>query len=215
LNGVDKGGLVVKRAALLVFLWKFAGFFNSLFRTNGRKTFTWKAVKRSAFRFFIYGSMMLAGEIAFYTICKVGRTVPYGFINDLFKFEWLVDKRLNLEAIWSAPIKVFYGQASLWMFFVYGCIGLFGIEPVYKRIKHSPVLFRGLTYMFIILFMECTTGWALHWTVKYDIWYYGDKWDILKYTSWAIAPLWFITGLLSENFVRFVNKYNELKINVY
>ncbi|MBL8027059.1 MAG: hypothetical protein JNL74_11645 [Fibrobacteres bacterium] len=211
LSKMDEAKLDVKTAPLMVFLWKFIGFFHSLFGANGRTSFTWKAVRRAAFRFFIYGSMMIVGEVGFYTLCKIGRSVPLVLVNDLFKFEWLVDPRLNLTAVWDAPIIVLYGQASLWMFFVYGCIGLFGIEPVYKRIKHSPIILRGLTYMFIILFMECLTGWILHWTIKYDVWYYGDKWDILKYTSWAIAPLWFITGLLSENFVKFVNRFEELK----
>jgi hypothetical protein len=211
LAALDQNGVIVSQALLKTLLVKFTAFAGKLFSLQGRKSFTWKAAKRAAFRFFIYGAMMISGEVAFYTVVKLGRSVPLDFLNRLFKFEWLVDPRLNLGAIWEAPIKVLYGQASLWMFFVYAAIGLFGIEPVYKRIRRQHWLLRGLTYMFIILFMECACGWALRGLLGYDIWYYRDRYDILKYTSWAIAPMWFVVGLLSENFVNFVLKYNEKK----
>ncbi|MFH0919102.1 MAG: DUF6765 family protein [Fibrobacterota bacterium] len=208
---VKASGVQVKIALLRMIAYRFTAFVSSLFSLKGRKSFTAKAFRRALFRFSIYGALLIGGEVGFYTVCKLGRAVPVDFVNRLFHFQWLVDPRLNLAAVWQTPVKVLYGQASLWMFFVYACIGLFGIEPLYKRIKNQWWFLRGLAYMFIILFFECVTGWVLRGLTGYDIWYYADTWDIFKYTSWAIAPLWFIVGLLSENLVKFVMKYEEKK----
>ena len=169
-----------------------------------------KKIRRAFFRFFVYGSLFIAGEVAFYTITKIGRAMPE-FISWLFQYQWLVDARLDLFNIWKTPIIVLYGQASLWMFFVYGSIGLFGIEPVFKKIKNWNIVFRGLIYMLVILFMECLWGWILKWLTGYEIWYYEGTLEILRYTSLAIAPMWFIVGLLSENFINIIEKLTFLK----
>jgi hypothetical protein len=211
LSALEKSGVKIRSAILKTLLFRINAFLSDLFRTQGRKSFTCRSARRAAFRFFIYGAMMMAGEVAFYTLVKIGRAMPCTFVNSLFHFQWLVDPGLGLDAVWRAPVRALYGQASLWMFFVYGGIGLFGIEPMFKRIGHCHWMLRGITYMLVILFMECATGWMLRGITGYDIWYYADRYAIFKYTSWAIAPLWFITGLLSENFVNFVNKYNEKK----
>ncbi|MBN1960149.1 MAG: hypothetical protein JW841_04325 [Deltaproteobacteria bacterium] len=162
--------------------------------------------RRATFRFFIYGSMLVAGEVSFYSMVKIGRELP-SFIAWLFQFQWAVDDRLHLEQIWYAPIGTFYGQASLWMFFVYGSIALFGLEPAYHRVNKWPWYVRGSLYMLIILTMECSTGWILKAITGYDIWYYQDGvLNILRYTSLAIAPMWFALGLISENFIHLVDK---------
>ena len=76
------------------------------------------------------------------------------------------------------------------------------------------MILRGLAYMLIILFIECLSGWILKWMTGYDIWYYADHYHIFRYTSWAIAPMWFIVGLLSENFMNLVMKYSEVKVKL-
>jgi uncharacterized protein DUF6765 len=212
LNAVQSTGTIISASPVKVAVNKFAAFVASLFKIERRKSFTAKSARRALFRFAIYGSILTFGEIGFYTLVKIGRIFPAQIVRDLFTFEWCVDPRLHLEVIWNAPIKTLFGQASLWMFLVYATIGLFGIEPVYKRIKNQFFILRGLTYMMVILFMEWGLGWILCPIIGYDIWYYTDPLSFgLKYTSLAIAPMWFISGLVAENFVNFVSKYNEKK----
>ena len=162
-------------------------------------------VRQAAFRFTVYGSIMVFGEVVFYTITRVGRVLP-GWVSWLFQYQWLIDARLDLGHIWATPIRALYGQASLWMLPVYGSIGLFGIEPVYRRVRGWLWPLRGALYMLIILSMECLWGWILRWITGYDIWYYEGPLTILRYTSLAIAPMWFIVGFFSEGIVRLVGR---------
>lgn len=120
--------------------------------------------------------------------------------------------RLGLDRVWDVPLRTLFGQVSLWMFFVYASIGLFGVEPIYKRIRSAHWFFRGLAYMAIVLAMEWATGWVVRALSGYEIWYYDDPLSFsLRYTSLAIGPLWFVIGLAAENFLAFVTKYNEKK----
>jgi hypothetical protein len=173
-------------------------------------TYTLSAFRRAAFRFFVYGSLLVAGEVAFYTLVKLGRLMPAP-IDGLFQFIWLVDPALELGRVWTVPIKSLYGQASLWMFFVYGAIALFGLETAYHRVRRWPWLLRGLLYAVVILAMECATGWVLLWGTGLKIWYYADRWSIFTFTSLAIAPLWFALGLLAENFHHIIDKLTRVK----
>ena len=182
---------------------------NDQLRLSGGEPFTFKAIRRASFRFCVYGAILVFGEVAFYNITKIGRQLP--LINELFQYQWCVDSRLHLSAIWETPVSVLYGQASLWMFFVYASICLFGIEPVYKKIRHRNIFLRGVTYMCIVLVMECLTGWILYGITGYKIWYYSGALEIFTFTSLAIAPMWFIVGLMSENFIHIVAKLNLTK----
>ncbi|MGL1902955.1 MAG: hypothetical protein OCC49_12510 [Fibrobacterales bacterium] len=171
-----------------------------------------KSVRRAVVRYCIYGALMLAGEISFYTISKIGRTLP-DWISWFFNYSWRVDPVLDLNHIWDVPITTFYGQASLWMFFVYASIFVFGLEPMYARIKYSLNWFvRGLIYMGIILAMECLTGWILFWLTGWSIWYYADgPLTIFTYTSFAIAPMWFVLGVISERVIDIIYRLSEMK----
>lgn len=175
----------------------------------------WKRARQALFRFCIYGALLVAGEVAFYSITKIGRAIkPVAF---LFQYQWLVDCRLDLYHIWEVEIHTFFGQASLYMFFVYATICVFGLEPAYRFMKKKdvPILLRGIVYMFIILALECALGWVLVWLTGYRIWYYRGPGTIWTYTSWAIAPMWFICGLISENVINLIDSLDELKMNVY
>ncbi|MBN2719459.1 MAG: hypothetical protein JXX14_26645 [Deltaproteobacteria bacterium] len=182
---------------------------NGQIRLNGGSPYSIKAIRRAVFRFCVYGAILVFGEVAFYTITKVGREIP--LLQVIFEYQWCVDDRLHLSAIWDTPISVLYGQASLWMFFVYAAICLFGIEPVYKKIHRRNIFLRGLTYMCIVLVMECITGWILFFITGYRIWYYSGTLSIFTFTSLAIAPMWFVVGLMSENFIHLVAKLNLTK----
>ncbi len=170
-------------------------------------------IRRALFRFAIYGSLLVSGEVAFYSLVKIGRRLP-DFVAWMFHFQWAVDDRLGLERVWTVPIRTLYGQASLWMFFVYGAIALLGLETAYRRIKKWPWLARGGVYMVVILAMECALGWVLVLTTGYEIWYYADGLAIFRYTSLAIAPMWFVLGLLSENFMHIIDKLARVKLEL-
>ncbi|AEE15802.1 metallophosphoesterase [Treponema brennaborense] len=177
-----------------------------------------KRVRQALFRFFLYGASLIAGEVAFYTITKIGRSIKP--IAWLFTYQWSVDPRFHLDTIWDTgvvPISSLYGQASLYMFLVYGAICVFGLEPAYRwlKSKNVPAFFRGVLYMFIILFMECLLGWVLRGITGFDIWFYADAGAILRYTSWAIAPMWFICGMISENVINLIDSFDALKFRFY
>ncbi len=175
----------------------------------------WKRARQGLFRFCIYGALLVAGEVAFYTITKIGRAIPQ--ISFLFQYQWLVDDELKLNHIWDVKIYTLFGQASLYMFFVYATICVFGLEPAYRFMKKKdvPILIRGIVYMFIILSLECALGWVLVWLTGIKIWYYAGPGELFTYTSWAIAPMWFICGLISENVINLINSFDEFKMNVY
>jgi hypothetical protein len=83
------------------------------------------------------------------------------------------------------------------------------------RRKDVPVLLRGVVYMFIILSMECSLGWVLKALTGLSIWYYDEWGTIFVYTSWAIAPMWFLCGLISENVINLIDSFDELKMTFY
>ncbi|HNR87385.1 MAG TPA: hypothetical protein PKM65_03500 [Spirochaetota bacterium] len=170
-------------------------------------------IRKACYRFLMYGSFLTFGEIFFYTLTKTGRLIP--FIGEIvFSYQWAVDDRLHLDAIWCAPISTLYGQASLWMVPVYGSICLFGIEPVYRLTHDAPrplcwLPVRAFIYMIIILVMECAWGWIYYVLLDMKIWYYRDNLAVLQFTSLAIAPMWFLLGIIAEVFVRIVNDLDD------
>ncbi|MCK9170127.1 MAG: metallophosphoesterase [Treponema sp.] len=174
-----------------------------------------KRIRQALFRLCIYGALLVAGEVSFYSITKIGREIP--LLKYIFQYQWWVDPRLNLNNIWKVPILTFYGQASLYMFFVYGLICVVGLEPAYRWMKKKdfPLLLRGLFYMFIILGMECFLGWILFWMTGYKIWYYTGWGSFPVFTSFAIAPMWFICGLISENVINVFDSFDSLKMMLY
>lgn len=174
-----------------------------------------KRLRQALFRFCVYGALLVAGEVGFYTLTKTGRLVP--LLRFLFQYDWEVDARLALHHIWDVPVTTLFGQASLYMFLVYGAICVAGLEPAYRAMKKKdfPLILRGLVYMAIILFMECSLGWILRFATGYDIWYYRGPGTLFRYTSLAIAPIWFICGLVSENVIGVIDALDDLKMNVY
>lgn len=174
-----------------------------------------KRIRQALFRLCIYGSLLIAGEVAFYSITKIGRKLP--LLKYLFQFQWLVDPALHLGQIWNVPVLTFYGQASLYMFFVYGFICVAGLEPAFRWMKKKdfPFLLRGIVYMCVIMVMEWLLGWILFGITKYKIWYYTGWGSFPVFTSFAIAPVWFICGLISENVINIFDSFDNLKLTLY
>ena len=149
------------------------------------------------FRFCLYGMVGLSSEIFFYNLVRIARHVPV--LRQLFLFEWRVDERLHLDAIWNTPVVTAYGQCSLWMFLVYGGACFFAIEPIYRRTFRNLTLLRAVLYGFAILLIEGFSGVLLQKLTGYQIWYYADPGAILwQMTSLYILPIWMVTGLLAE-----------------
>lgn len=148
------------------------------------------------FRFMLYGFIGLSAEVIFYNLVKLGRLIPG--LELLFQFNWNVDPRLNLGAIWQAPLIALFGQCSLWMFLVYALASIALIEPIYRRTLYWPVAARALVYGLVILAFEAISGWLLFWGTGYRIWYYDDPLSIAGMTSLYILPIWMITGLIVE-----------------
>ena len=141
----------------------------------------------------------MALEICFYNLVRTFREVPV--LNVLFQFDWRVDPSLNLDAVWNVPATSLYGQCSLWMFPVYA-IACFGIEVLYRRIPHVHLALRALGYGLIIFLWECASGWLIYGLTGLKVWFYADRWNFFQMTSWAILPIWCITGVLVEYIYR-------------
>jgi hypothetical protein len=148
------------------------------------------------FRFMLYGFIGLSAEVIFYNLVKFGRRIPG--LELLFQFKWKVDERLNLDAVWDAPLISLYGQCSLWMFLVYAVASVALIEPLYRRSLRWPLAARAVLYGVGILGFEALSGWLLFWGTGYRIWYYDDRFNIVGMTSLYILPIWMITGLIVE-----------------
>ncbi|MBI5545877.1 MAG: hypothetical protein HY901_18465 [Deltaproteobacteria bacterium] len=152
------------------------------------------------FRYGLYGFLGQGGEVLFYNLVRLGRSIPG--LEVLFRFGWHVDPRLNLEAVWQTPAVVLFGQCSLWMFPVYATAAFCLIEPLYRRTARRPFWLRGLLYSMAIVGFEVVSGHALKAITGYAIWYYDDPLNVLGMSSLAILPIWFVTGLLVETLYR-------------
>ncbi len=149
------------------------------------------------FRFCLYGMVGLSSEIFFYNLVRIARHVP--LLEALFRFQWRVDDRLNLNDIWDAPVITGYGQCSLWMFLIYGVACFYFIEPIYRRLFRQSTLLRAVLYGHAILVFEGLSGVFLEKLTGYRIWYYADSGAILwEMTSLYILPIWMVTGLIAE-----------------
>jgi hypothetical protein len=150
----------------------------------------------AAFRFFLYGVLGIFLEVFFYTALRIGRETP--ILKWFFAFEWQVDGDLGLGHIREVPLKVLFGQSSLWMIPVYA-FPAFTIELVYTRWLHRwPRLARAVVYGLVIMAWELATGAALKELTGYAIWKYSDPLNVLGWTTFAILPIWMLAGMLIE-----------------
>jgi hypothetical protein len=156
------------------------------------------------FRWFVYGTVMCVGEVAFYPLIRFLRTLP--IFNLLFQFDWQVDPALQLNGIWITPAQMLYGQCSLWMFPEYAFALLLLIEPLARRLEGRFFLIRAMVYGVAILLYEGLTGMFLKQMLGYSIWCYNDAQAIMGgNTTWLILPLCCLVGLYNERVTREVN----------
>lgn len=156
------------------------------------------------FRWFVYGTVMCVGELVFYPLLRLGRSLP--IVNLLFQFDWKVDPALHLNGIWTTPAHMLYGQCSLWMFPEYAFALLLLIEPLSRKLEGRFFLIRAIVYGLAILVYEGLTGFFLKWALGYAVWRYEDAYAIVGgSTTWLILPLCCVVGLYNERVTKEVN----------
>ncbi len=92
--------------------------------------------------------------------------------------------------------KKMMGNTSILMFPIYGLASL--IKPLSKRLKGTPVIFRGTIYTFCIFTVEYITGsyLKLHKKCPWD--YSQSQYNINGLIRLDYAPAWFVVGLIFE-----------------
>ena len=161
---------------------------------------TTHAIRSTVIRFCIYAFFGIAGEVFFFHIIHHMDALPE-LSSVLFSFHWQTDPVLTYGSQ-HFPEPAAMSRVSLWMFFVYGIVATFGLEPAMKKIRYRcPWWIRGAVYGVVVLFFECAVGWILWCITGYRIWFYSDKSAILQFTSLAIYPHWVFFSLLSERVI--------------
>ena len=84
------------------------------------------------------------------------------------------------------------------MFFIYGMAA--ALRPVYLLIRRLPAAARGLIYMLCIFSAEFTAGSLLSKKELCPWNYERSRFHVKGLIRLDYAPLWFITGLLFEQF---------------
>ena len=88
------------------------------------------------------------------------------------------------------------GRTSIWMFAIYGMAALIG--PIYEKIKHWPILFRGNMYSLCILVGEFISGSILR-LFSACPWDYSDSLlNIAGIVRLDYFPFWVAAGLVFE-----------------
>ena len=88
------------------------------------------------------------------------------------------------------------GRTSIWMFPIYGMAAL--ISPIYMKIKHWPILLRGLFYGVAIMVGEFISGSVLRFFGVCP-WDYSDSFlNIDGLVRLDYYPLWVCAGLVFE-----------------
>jgi omega-6 fatty acid desaturase (delta-12 desaturase) len=150
------------------------------------------------FLLILTGILGVAGEVFFYSLVKIGRTIP--FISDLFfSFNWQIDGKLNLGNIWQTEVYTFFGQCSLWMMPVYAVSACYIVRPLMFRLIQLPFLVRGIFYGIGITIFEGLAGLVYQKILGFSVWTYTDDGAFLYgATTWRIVPLWILVGLFTE-----------------
>lgn len=149
----------------------------------------------------ITATVGVAGEIGFYTLIKVGARVP--FVGPLlFGFAWRVDSRLPLDGVWHVPIRMLFGQCSLWMAPVYATCTCAMIRPLARLLRRWPFWARAAVYGVVIALAEGAWGLLYQALLGFSVWTYRDAGAVLGgATSLRIVPLWMLVGLFAERLV--------------
>lgn len=120
-----------------------------------------------------------------------------------------------IEIIWTGFGSLILGDLSLksktylWMFFIYGMAVFF--EPIHKIIRRENFIIRGLIWVFLIYFIEFSSGFLLDTFIGFCPWDYSHS---TKYTFYGYIRLdyffpWFIAGLLFEKLHDLIDRFED------
>lgn len=121
------------------------------------------------------------------------RFLIYGLVGWAVEIFWTgLPKRRPID--WTLP-----GHTQWWTFPLYGQIATL-YEPLHNRIRHFPLLQRGLIYALGFVAVEFAAGETLKRLLGKIPWDYTGRarWQIRGAARLDYAPLWFIFGLLLE-----------------
>ncbi len=110
-----------------------------------------------------------------------------------------------LECFWTGLHSLFHKdkhilcRTSYWMFPIYGAAAF--LAPLFRKIKHAPVVIRGILYTILIFLGEYISGALLkkHNACPWD--YSKAKFNIKGIIRLDYAPAWFLTGLIFEHLI--------------
>ncbi|MCL4377822.1 MAG: putative ABC transporter permease [Actinobacteria bacterium] len=91
----------------------------------------------------------------------------------------------------------FRGRSYLWMFPIYGVMGII-IGPLYNAIIKAPFILRGFIYMAVIFIGEFIYGYLLKLIIKKVPWEYKSKWAIMGIARMDYLPFWLVLGYIME-----------------
>ena len=91
------------------------------------------------------------------------------------------------------------GRTSVWMFPIYGMAAL--ISPIYNKIKHWPILLRGLLYGAAIMIGEIISGSKQRLIAECPTHYSDSFLNIKGIVRLDYYPLWVFAGLVFERFL--------------
>lgn len=97
------------------------------------------------------------------------------------------------------------GKTYIWMAPIWAG-GLFAIEYAISLVKGYHYLVRGLVYTYICFTVEYVSGIYLLFTLGVIPWDYSPAvWSVHGAIRLDYLPFWFISGLLSEKVISFIN----------
>lgn len=126
----------------------------------------------------------------FFSLFGVGVEVFFSSIHDFIRYKDLA----------------FKGRSYLWMFPLYGLMGII-IGPLYEALIDIPFLLRGFVYMILIFAAEFAYGYLLKLIIKKCPWEYKSKWAIKGVVRLDYLPFWLVMGYIVELLYRGFIKY--------
>ena len=99
---------------------------------------------------------------------------------------------------------------GVFRFALYGFLGValeicfYNLVRTFREVPVLNVLFQfdWRVDPSLIFLWECASGWLIYGLTGLKVWFYADRWNFFQMTSWAILPIWCITGVLVEYIYR-------------
>ncbi|MFA5524457.1 MAG: hypothetical protein WDA24_08865 [Tissierellales bacterium] len=126
--------------------------------------------------------------------------IIYGLLGMIMEIFWT-----GIHSLISGDLNLI-SQTSIWMFFIYGSAVF--LEPIHDKIRRKNVIFRGITWTFLIFIIELLCGFLLNLLIGSCPWDYKDStvYTLNGYIRFDYFPVWFVVGLVFEKIHAFLDK---------